>query len=175
MILSRWILPLFLSSALIGCGLLGGTFSPPALVPSPTNLDDQAKYSTISEPPPFVCAGAIRIAADIYFASDSSKIEIAERWKLDRILDMLGWQKVNLVAVGHTDSIGAKNYNQDLSLRRAEAVRRYLIEGRLHIESSGVEGKGESSPRQTNETDAGRKKNRVVELEIVGGGCQTRP
>jgi outer membrane protein OmpA-like peptidoglycan-associated protein len=69
---------------------------------------------------------------------------------------------------GHTDSTGSDAYNEDLSKRRAASVRRYL-EGR-GIEGSRLEarGLGESRPRQPNETEAGRQRNRRVEVVNLG-------
>jgi outer membrane protein OmpA-like peptidoglycan-associated protein len=69
---------------------------------------------------------------------------------------------------GHTDSTGSDGYNQDLSQRRAAAVRSYL-EGR-GVQDGRLEarGLGESRPRQPNETEAGRQRNRRVEVINVG-------
>ncbi|PIZ31818.1 MAG: hypothetical protein COY40_00995 [Alphaproteobacteria bacterium CG_4_10_14_0_8_um_filter_53_9] len=68
--------------------------------------------------------------------------------------------------VGHTDSVGSDNYNQDLSLRRAQNVATYLIGkgvlgGRLF-----VRGMGESAPIASNATEDGRAQNRRVEVLI---------
>ena len=68
---------------------------------------------------------------------------------------------------GHTDSMGSDGYNQDLSLRRAAAVRAYL-EGRGVHSRLEAWGLGESRPRQPNETEAGRQRNRRVEVVNLG-------
>jgi OOP family OmpA-OmpF porin len=69
---------------------------------------------------------------------------------------------------GHTDSTGAADYNRKLSLRRAEAVRDYLIS--LGGDGSKMEviGAGETSPIADNSTKEGRAKNRRVEVEVIG-------
>jgi outer membrane protein OmpA-like peptidoglycan-associated protein len=71
------------------------------------------------------------------------------------------------VAEGHTDAIGSDAYNQSLSERRAEAVRRYLINGGITPERIRTEGFGESRPVASNETDEGRAQNRRVELRVL--------
>ncbi len=68
---------------------------------------------------------------------------------------------------GHTDSVGSDEYNQKLSMKRAESVRDYLAEAGLSERIVSVEGFGESRPVETNDTAAGRQKNRRVEIVIV--------
>ncbi len=92
--------------------------------------------------------------------------------KLD---DLVGKVKgINLevvIAVGHTDSVGKDAYNQKLSVKRAEAVKAYLVSKGIEKNRVYTEGKGESQPVADNKTGAGRAKNRRVEIEVVG----TRP
>ncbi len=68
---------------------------------------------------------------------------------------------------GHTDNVGSFQYNQGLSERRANAVKKYLIagSGRTDITSRGFSF---SQPIDTNETEAGRANNRRVQLEVEG-------
>jgi OmpA-OmpF porin, OOP family len=75
------------------------------------------------------------------------------------------WQAANIV--GHADSVGSEAYNQELSERRAEAVKAYLLGkgAKLEIKTSG---KGELSPIATNKTAAGRAENRRTEVEFHG-------
>jgi OOP family OmpA-OmpF porin len=72
---------------------------------------------------------------------------------------------------GHTDNVGSFQYNQRLSERRADAVKKYLMEGsgRTDITSRGFSF---SQPIDTNETEAGRANNRRVQLEIEGAPQQ---
>ena len=92
--------------------------------------------------------------------------------KLD---DLVGKVKgINLeviIAVGHTDSVGADAYNQKLSVKRADAVKAYLVSKGIEKNRVYTEGKGEKQPVADNKTSAGRSKNRRVEIEVVG----TRP
>ena len=69
---------------------------------------------------------------------------------------------------GHTDSIGSANYNQKLSVRRAEAVRDYLVSLGADANKMEVSGAGEANPIADNKTKEGRAKNRRVEVEIIG-------
>ena len=73
-----------------------------------------------------------------------------------------------VIAVGHTDSVGTDAYNQKLSVRRAEAVKAFLISKGIESNRVYTEGKGEKQPVASNKTAAGRAKNRRVEIEVVG-------
>jgi outer membrane protein OmpA-like peptidoglycan-associated protein len=74
---------------------------------------------------------------------------------------------VVVIAEGHTDATGSAAYNQKLSERRADAVRRYLVNGGIGAERIQTEGFGESRPVASNETADGRAQNRRVELRIL--------
>jgi OmpA-OmpF porin, OOP family len=70
--------------------------------------------------------------------------------------------------VGFADSTGAEAYNQQLSERRAAAVRQYLINnGGVAADRMEVEGRGEAEPAVSNQTREGRATNRRVELELL--------
>jgi OOP family OmpA-OmpF porin len=73
-----------------------------------------------------------------------------------------------IVAVGHTDSVGTDAYNQKLSIRRAEAVKKHLVSQGIEAKRIYVEGKGESQPVADNKTAEGRAKNRRVQIEAIG-------
>ena len=73
-----------------------------------------------------------------------------------------------IIAVGHTDSIGTDAYNQRLSVRRAEAVKAFLVSKGIERNRVYTEGKGEKQPVADNKTKEGRAKNRRVEIEVVG-------
>lgn len=74
---------------------------------------------------------------------------------------------VNVIVAGHTDSAGDDLYNQNLSEKRAQAVREYMIGKGIDGSRLTASGFGESEPVASNETKAGRASNRRVELRIL--------
>ena len=114
-------------------------------------------------------ASKVTYAADAFFDFDKSVLKPEGKAKLD---DLVGKVKgVNLeviIAVGHTDSIGTVEYYQKLSVRRAEAVKAYLVSKGIEKNRVYTEGKGEKQPVADNKTKEGRAKNRRVEIEVVG-------
>jgi outer membrane protein OmpA-like peptidoglycan-associated protein len=80
------------------------------------------------------------------------------------------YENRNLLIEGHTDSIGTPEYNLDLSRRRAEAVRRALMEKEIAPDRIITKGYGKSYPVASNETKAGRRQNRRVEVIILNEG-----
>jgi len=74
--------------------------------------------------------------------------------------------------IGHTDSRGSDEYNMKLSVRRAEAVRDYLIAIGVDASKLEVSGMGETMPVADNGTEEGRQKNRRVEVEVIGHAKQ---
>ena len=108
-------------------------------------------------------------AADAFFDFDKSVLKPEGRAKLDDLVSKI--QDINLeviIAVGHTDSVGSDAYNQRLSVRRAEAVKAYLVSKGIERNRIYTEGKGEKQPVADNRTAEGRAKNRRVEVEVVG-------
>ena len=88
---------------------------------------------------------------------------------LDELLNKLqGMNTEVMVTVGHTDSIGTDAYNQKLSMRRAEAVKAYIVSKGVEQSRVYTEGKGETQPVADNATAEGRAKNRRVTVEVVG-------
>ena len=78
--------------------------------------------------------------------------------------DLKEWGDIDVEVSGHTDSRGSDEYNMGLSLRRAEAVRDYLITKGISADRLTAKGSGESQPIADNNTDEGRFQNRRVEL-----------
>ncbi len=79
---------------------------------------------------------------------------------------MHGQPTMQVVVAGHTDSLGDAKYNEKLSWARAQAVADYLIKNGVAATRLSVIGYGEDAPVASNESEAGRKQNRRVELEI---------
>jgi OOP family OmpA-OmpF porin len=109
------------------------------------------------------------MGADAMFDFDKAVIRPDAKAKLD---DLVGKARgVNLeviIVIGHTDSIGSDGYNMKLSLRRADAVKAYLVSRGIPANRVYTEGKGEGRPIADNKTREGRAKNRRGEIEVVG-------
>jgi outer membrane protein OmpA-like peptidoglycan-associated protein len=67
---------------------------------------------------------------------------------------------------GHTDNVGSAQFNQNLSLKRAESVRRYLADHGVQSQRLTVSGLGFERPVASNESATGRQQNRRVEVII---------
>ena len=118
---------------------------------------------------PAVAASKVTYAADAFFDFDKAVLKPEGKAKLDDLVGKI--QGINLeviIAVGHTDSVGSDAYNQKLSVRRAEAVKAYLVSKGIDKSRVYTEGKGEKQPVADNKTKEGRAKNRRVEIEVVG-------
>ncbi len=114
-------------------------------------------------------ASKVTYAADAFFDFDKSVVKPAGKAKLDDLVAKIkGINLEVIIAVGHTDSIGSDAYNQKLSVRRAEAVKAYLVSKGIEKNRIYTEGKGEKQPVASNKTKEGRAKNRRVEIEVVG-------
>lgn len=132
---------------------------PPAPAPKPAPVP--VPVAPVSE--------KVTFAADAFFDFDKAVLKKDAGAKLDDLVSKV--KGVNLeviIAVGHTDSRGSDAYNQKLSLRRAEAVKKYLVGKGIEANRVYTEGKGEKQPVADNKTDEGRAKNRRVEIEVVG-------
>jgi len=111
----------------------------------------------------------VTYAADTFFDFDKAVLKPAGKSKLNDLVDKI--KSINLeviIAIGHTDSVGPEAYNQKLSVRRANAVKAYLVSKGVDKTRIYTEGKGESQPVADNKTKEGRAKNRRVEIEVVG-------
>jgi OmpA-OmpF porin, OOP family len=154
------------ATAATGCdGALVVAAPPPAPV-----IVAPAPVAPPPPPPPAPPAATkVTYAADAFFDFDKAVLKPEGKAKLD---DLVGKVKdINLeviIAVGHTDSVGADAYNQKLSVNRAEAVKAYLVSKGIEKNRVYTEGKGEKQPVADNKTSEGRAKNRRVEIEVVG-------
>lgn len=111
----------------------------------------------------------VSFAADAFFDFDKATLKPEGKSKLDQLTTQLGGINLEvIIAVGHTDSVGTDAYNQKLSVRRADAVKAYLISKGVESNRVYTEGKGEKQPVADNKTAEGRAKNRRVEIEVVG-------
>ena len=159
------------ATAAQGCD---GAIVPAAPAPAPAPAPVAAKPAPAPAPAPAaapapVAASKVTYAADAFFDFDKAVLKPEGKAKLDDLASKV--KSINLeviIAVGHTDSVGTDAYNQKLSLKRAEAVKAYLISKGIEKNRVYTEGKGEKQPVADNKTSAGRAKNRRVEIEVVG-------
>ena len=109
-------------------------------------------------------------STDTLFDFDKSVLKPEGRQMLDGLVGKINhdFNLEVIIAVGHTDWIGTNAYNQKLGLRRAEAVKAYLISKGIEKNRVYTDSKGETQPIASNKTAAGRAQNRRVELEVVG-------
>lgn len=114
-------------------------------------------------------AKKVAFAADAFFDFDKAVLKPAGKASLDKLVaDTQALDLEVIIATGHTDSIGSDEYNQKLSVRRAEAVKAYLVHKGVDSKKVYTEGKGEKQPVASNKTKEGRAKNRRVVIEVVG-------
>jgi outer membrane protein OmpA-like peptidoglycan-associated protein len=102
----------------------------------------------------------------VNFDFDKSSIRPDAAVILDEAVVALGSSSAPVMVEGHTDWVGSDAYNQGLSERRAESVRRYLSEHGVDESRLSTAGYGESRPIASNETREGRALNRRVELLV---------
>lgn len=109
----------------------------------------------------------LNMPSNITFDFDSYQIKSQFHSTLNSVVLVLKEYKSTLITViGHTDSVGADQYNQQLSEKRALAVGDYLVNNGVQKQRMAAMGKGESQPIADNSTEAGRAKNRRVELML---------
>lgn len=127
-----------------------------------------------AEPAPVAAAAAcdqsladLLNVSTIEFASSSADIDSASSGLLDSVAAAASACPGMLRIEGHTDNSGNAALNQDLSRRRAEAVRVALIQRGVPEQRLVVEGFGASRPIATNRTAAGRERNRRIEMRVV--------
>lgn len=113
-------------------------------------------------------------APSTLFDFDRAEVKAEYVDGLRRAADVLkGSLRGTLLIVGHTDNVGGEAYNLDLGRRRAEAVRRLLIRFGVDPDRMEVRSYGESQPVADNATEAGRARNRRVEIHTPA--APTRP
>lgn len=117
----------------------------------------------------------ITLSGAVIFASNKTELLPAARAKLDQVATALKQSEPNakFLVEGHTDSRGADDANQELSARRAAAVRDYLVQQGVPAERITSQGRGESEPVADNKTAEGQANNRRVEIIVQSDGTQT--
>lgn len=110
----------------------------------------------------------VSFKSDYLFATNSATLLPGAQPEIQRVADVLKqYPDTTIQVAGHTDSQGNEVYNQQLSERRAQAVRDALVGTGLDPARITIMGYGESRPIASNDTAAGRQQNRRVEVRVV--------
>lgn len=113
--------------------------------------------------------GLIANMSDVLFKTGSSDLLSGARERLAKVSGIvIAHPGLHLEVEGHTDSVGSEEYNQQLSERRAGAVRDYLTQQGIPGDAIVARGLGKTQPVATNDTPEGRQQNRRVELVLSG-------
>ena len=166
--------------------------APRAAAPAPVPAPAPARVAPAVAPPQpparIVAAPPARkkltLSADSLFDFDKATIRPQGTWSLDKFISDLkgldyGLDYDGITVTGHSDRIGSPKYNMKLSIRRAEAVKAYLVEhGKIDPSRISVIGKGETEPvtepgqcrgqKVTEELKACKAPDRRVEIEVSG-------
>lgn len=141
--------------------------APPPPPPPPVVAAPPPKPIPVVKPPR---VERISLSGDAHFEFGKSELNpkgIAElegdfKGKLKEL------QFESIVITGHTDNVGPAQFNQELSLRRAEAVKAFAISRGMDGSKIQTVGRGETNPIADNKTAEGRAQNRRVDVEIKG-------
>lgn len=113
--------------------------------------------------------GLIANMSDVLFKTGSYELAPGARERLAKVSGiLLAYPSLHVQIEGHTDSVGSDEYNQDLSEKRAGAVRDYFVQQGIAADSIEARGFGKTQPIATNDTAEGRQQNRRVELVLSG-------
>lgn len=105
---------------------------------------------------------------NVFFDTGKSTLKPESAKELNELAEYMGLKKTMVVEIaGHTDNVGNKDANQNLSLERANSVRTYLIKKGIAAERIVAKGYGDTQPIADNATDAGKQKNRRTEVRTI--------
>lgn len=112
--------------------------------------------------------GNTYVIRNLYFDTNLTTIQERSEESLNELFTFLNENKnIRIKLIGHTDAVGKDEDNQKLSEGRAESVRQAMIERGIDEGRIEAEGRGESEPIDTNDTEEGRQRNRRVMVEIL--------
>jgi len=110
----------------------------------------------------------ITMNSEVSFGYNSAQLTPSFHTTLNKVADILSrYPRTTIKIIGHTDNKGSDRYNLRLSEERAQAVKWYLMDRGMASNRIQIEGRGESQPRASNDTEAGRQLNRRVEMLII--------
>jgi OOP family OmpA-OmpF porin len=136
----------------------------PAPSPAPS-IEPKAASLPVVVPTP----QAVTYKADSFFDFDKTSLKPEGTAALLKMLEQAKGTNVEEIRVeGHTDAVGSEGYNLKLSVRRAEAVKAFLVQQGVPANVIKTEGFGETQPVANNATPSGRAQNRRVMVELIG-------
>ena len=127
-------------------------------------MDNLARIAAIKDEPRGM---VITLSGSVLFASGKAELLPVAQEKLNQVAQALKEQEdATMVVEGHTDSLGPASVNQELSLKRAQSVREYLVSRGIPPERVTASGIGPDRPIADNKTAEGRANNRRVEIVV---------
>ena len=112
--------------------------------------------------------GTSAILENVFFDFDQSDLKAESYAELDRLLALLNQnENLSIQISGHTDNVGGREYNLTLSENRAKAVVDYLTGNGIAAQRLTYKGYGDTAPIASNDSEAGRSKNRRTEITIL--------
>ena len=111
--------------------------------------------------------GTVVVLKNVFFDFDRSDLQPSSYVELDKLVEYLEHNRVNIEIAGHTDNQGSDEYNDRLSRDRAKAVYDYLVQHGVAAGRLSYQGYGKRQPIADNETEEGRAANRRTEFRIV--------
>lgn len=151
---------------------LSFSFGEPPRAPQPAPPSEPVRAAPAPEPAPRPEPEPevmFEFDSTVLFDFDSSALRDEARAELVDAADILAPRDdiILIEVAGHTDSIGPEEYNQDLSVRRAQSVADFLVQNGVERDRLHVVGFGETRPTAPNDTPANRQQNRRVVLSIL--------
>jgi outer membrane protein OmpA-like peptidoglycan-associated protein len=153
--------------AIIG-GAIGGT----AGAYIGRNMDKQAKEIEQTVPGAEVIPAGegiiVKFDSGLLFEFGKASLSAEAKQNINNLASSLNkYPNTNIMVIGHTDNVGSDPFNMNLSRDRAASVKTYAMVQGVNSGRLKTEGKGETEPIASNDTDAGRAQNRRVEIVIV--------
>ena len=134
------------------------------------NLDQNLQYQEITKDlylVPIETGNIVRMN-NLFFETNKAEINKDSYLELENIIKLLNENPTMKVEIqGHTDNVGSEATNMNLSKKRADAVKAYLIVQKIGSSRITTKGFGEGKPVTSNSTPEGRRKNRRVEFKIM--------
>jgi OOP family OmpA-OmpF porin len=136
----------------------------------PELFPEVAEAPPAPPPPPMPVYEKHTVSATALFDFDKAVLKPAGKEAIhgiDEEIKSSDSKVIDINVVGYTDSVGTEEYNQQLSVRRANAVKDYMVSEGIDPGIIDVKGMGEADPVASNATAAGRAQNRRVEISVA--------